>query len=96
MLMNPLILKKIASHYGSPWTAKDDDYVVLDAGQVIGRIMLNQHAPRGHLWLWTITARAVIAMDARGYATSLRFSRSTTELTGASYIRGAIRRRETP
>jgi hypothetical protein len=34
MLMNPLILKKIASHYGSPWTAKDDDYVVLDAGQV--------------------------------------------------------------
>ena len=68
--MNPLILKKIASHYGSPWTAKDDDYVVLDAGKVIGRIMLNQHAPPGHLWLWTITARGVIATDARGYATT--------------------------
>ena len=42
--MKALILKKIASHYGSPWTAKDEDYVVLNDGQVIGRITLHPRA----------------------------------------------------
>ena len=32
-----------------------DDYVVLDGGRVIGRIMLHPQAPDGHPWFWTIT-----------------------------------------
>jgi len=34
----------------------DNDYVVLDGGRVIGRIMLSPQAPPEHPWLWTITA----------------------------------------
>jgi hypothetical protein len=67
----PLILKKTASHYGSPWTDEDKDYVVLDAGQIIGRIMLHPQAPAGNSWFWTITARNLIATDGRGYAATL-------------------------
>ena len=33
-----------------------DDYVVLDRGRVIGRVMLNPQAPYRHPWFWTITA----------------------------------------
>ena len=68
--MQTLILKKIANHFGSPWTAEDKDYVVLDAGQIIGRIMLHPQAPSGNPWFWTITAQGLIATDGRGYATT--------------------------
>ena len=37
-----------------------------------------------------------VALSAATLRILQRFSRRTTELTGASYIRGAIRRRETP
>ena len=54
--MQSLILKKTGSHYGSPdWG--DEDYVVLNDGQVVGRIMLHPQAPKRQPWLWTITAR---------------------------------------
>jgi hypothetical protein len=33
-----------------------DDYVVLDRGRVIGRVMLHPQAPYRHPWFWTITA----------------------------------------
>ena len=32
------------------------DYVVLDGGRVIGRIMLHPQAPEGEPWFWSITA----------------------------------------
>jgi hypothetical protein len=64
--MKTLILKKTGSHYGQPWS--DNDYVVLDAGQVVGRIMLHPQAPKGHSWFWTITARTPNMADDRGYA----------------------------
>jgi hypothetical protein len=34
----------------------ENDYVVLDGGRVIGRIMLPPHAPDGRSWFWMITA----------------------------------------
>jgi hypothetical protein len=33
--MKTLILKKTGAHYGQPWG--NNDYVVLDAGKVVGR-----------------------------------------------------------
>ena len=52
--MQILFLKQTAALYG---IGSDDDYVVLDAGQTIGRIMLHPQAPQGQSWFWTITAR---------------------------------------
>jgi hypothetical protein len=63
-----LILKKTGSHYGQPWG--DNDYVVLDSGQVVGRIMFRPQAPEGRSWFWTITARSLNSIDGRGYATT--------------------------
>jgi len=42
-----LILKKTSSHFKQPWGA--NDFVVLDAGRVIGRIMRQVYAPEGSL-----------------------------------------------
>jgi len=39
-----LILKKTSSHFNQPWGA--NDYVVLDAGRVIGPIMLHPQTPK--------------------------------------------------
>jgi hypothetical protein len=33
-----------------------NDYVVLEGGRVIGRILLHPQAPEGHPWFWTITS----------------------------------------
>ena len=54
--MQTLILKPTGSHYGDgSWG--DNDFVVLDDGQVVGRIMLHPQAPKRQPWMWTITAR---------------------------------------
>ncbi len=50
-----LIRKNTANHYGKPdWG--ENDFVVLDNGQVVGRIMLHPQAPKAQPWMWTITA----------------------------------------
>jgi hypothetical protein len=53
--MTALILKPTGAYYGDEWP--EDDYVVLDRGKVVGRIMLNSGVPHGRPWFWTITAR---------------------------------------
>jgi hypothetical protein len=49
------VLKPTSKHYHMPWS--DDDYVVLNDGQVVGRIMTHPQAPDGQPWFWSITAR---------------------------------------
>ena len=64
--MKTLILKKTGAHYRQPWS--DNDYVVLNAGQVVGRIMLHPQAPRRHSWFWMITKGLAPGVYNRGYA----------------------------
>ena len=48
-----LILKKTRQHYGDPhWP--ENDFVVLEGDQVIGRIMRHPQAPKEQPWFWTI------------------------------------------
>lgn len=49
----------------------ENDYVVLDGGRVIGRIVLSPQAPPEQPWFWTITAIEMKAsVDNRGYSAS--------------------------
>ena len=55
------------SHYGREWSGSD--FVVLDAGEVVGRIMLHPQAPPGQPWFWTITTLdKPPSVYSRGYA----------------------------
>jgi hypothetical protein len=48
---------------------RKDDYDVLDASRVIGRIMLHPQAPEGRPWFWTITASEYPrTINSRGYS----------------------------
>jgi hypothetical protein len=47
----------------------DNDYVVLDGGRVVGRIMLHPKGPDNRRWFWTITAGDMTpTVDNRGYS----------------------------
>ena len=70
--MNRLTLKKTASLYGKVWTFKSKDYVVLDAGIIIGRIVWSHSAPEGRHWLWTINTRGRRSSYDFGYSPSRR------------------------
>jgi len=51
--MPNLTLAKTLKYFG---IGDENDYVVLDGGRVLGRIMLAPQAPEGTPWFWTITA----------------------------------------
>jgi hypothetical protein len=51
--MNELRLAPTSKYFG---IGGSDDYVVLDGGRVIGRILLHPQGPECRPWFWSITA----------------------------------------
>ena len=66
--MKTLILKKTRAYYReSHWP--DNDFVVLDTGKVVGRIMRHPQTPKEQPWFWSITAREYPpSVYGRGYS----------------------------
>jgi hypothetical protein len=65
--MKNFILKKARQHYGeSHWP--DNDFVVLGAGKVVGRIMRHPQTAKEQPWFWTITQGMPPSTQNRGYA----------------------------
>ena len=69
--MNWLTLKKTGALYGR-WTFNSKDYVVLDAGLIIGRIHWIHSAPKNRPWFWAINTRGPQSVYDTGYSLSRR------------------------
>jgi hypothetical protein len=51
--MTNLLLAPTRKYFGF---GNFDDYVVLEGGRVVGRILLHPQGPEGRPWFWSITA----------------------------------------
>jgi hypothetical protein len=66
--LNQFVLVKARKSRGGEWWSTDDYDVRVNAGKVVGRIMLHPQAPKDQPWFWTITAREIPpSIHNRGY-----------------------------
>ena len=52
--MNRLTFKRTGALYGVPWWTLSKDYLVLDEGLIIGRIICGRAGPKDKRWSWII------------------------------------------
>jgi len=70
--MNRLTFKRTGALYGVPWWTLSKDYLVLDEGLIIGRIICGRAGPKDKRWSWIILTHGQQSVNDTGYAPSLR------------------------
>jgi hypothetical protein len=93
--MNRLTFKRTGALYGVPWWTLSKDYLVLDEGLIIGRIIRGRAGPKDKRWSWIILTYGPRSVNESGYAPSFgdamaafqaRWSRSLGQKTYAQTI----------